>query len=342
MTPKRFVGLGELLVRLAPDGYLRFPQADKFNVNYTGAEGNMAITLCYMGMEASVVTKLPDNEIGRCALRKLAMYGVDTSHITFGGERIGLYYLERGASQRPSRIIYDRKHSAFSEASVNEFCWDEILKDADWFHFTGITAALSENCAKMCEQACITAKRLGVRVSCDLNYRKNLWTSEEAQRTMRPLMQDVDVLFANEEDSEKALGIKADDTDTTAGKLSVEGYAALARKLGDTFGFEKVAISLRESISASVNNWSALLYAGGEIYLSKKYTMQIVDRVGGGDSFASGMIYALLHDMDDRTAVEFAAAASCLKHSIEFDFNLSTPDEVKALMSGDGSGRVRR
>jgi len=342
VTKKRFVGLGELLVRLAPEGYMRFPQADKFNVNYTGAEGNMAITLCYMGMDASLVTKLPNNEIGRCALRKLAMYGVDTSHITFGGERIGLYYLERGASQRPSQIIYDRKHSAFSEAPVDEFCWDEILKDADWFHFTGITVALSENCARMCEQACITARRLGVRVSCDLNYRKNLWTPEAAQRTMRPLMQYVDVLFANEEDSEKALGIKAEDTDITAGKLSVEGYTALARRLSDTLGLQKVAISLRESISASVNNWSGLLYAGGETYVSKKYTMQIVDRVGGGDSFASGMIYAFLHGMDDRTAVEFAAAASCLKHSIEYDFNLSTPDEVRALMLGDASGRVRR
>lgn len=342
MTKKRFVGLGELLVRLEPEGFLRFPQADKFNVNYTGAEGNMAIALCYMGMEATMVTKLPDNEIGRCALRKLAMYGVDTSHISFGGERIGLYYLERGASQRPSRIIYDRKHSAFSEASVNEFCWDEILKDADWFHFTGITAALSENCARICEQACVAAKRLDVPVSCDLNYRKNLWTPEAAQRTMRPLMQYVDMLFGNEEDSEKVLGIKADNTDVAAGKLSAEGYAVLARKLSDTFGFERVAISLRESISASVNNWSGLLYAGGETYLSRQYTMQIVDRVGGGDSFASGMIYALLHDMDDRTALEFAVAASCLKHSIEFDFNLSTPDEVEALMSGHGSGRVRR
>jgi len=342
VTPRRFVGLGELLVRLAPDGYLRFPQADRFNVNYTGAEGNMAITLCYMGMSAAMVTRLPDNDIGRCALRKLAMYGVDTSYITFGGERIGLYYLERGASQRPSRIIYDRKHSAFSEASVDEFCWDKVLKDADWFHFTGITAALSENCARICEQACITAKRLGVHVSCDLNYRKNLWTPEKAQKTMRPLMQHVDVLFANEEDSEKSLGIKADDTDVTAGKLSVEGYTALARKLADTFGLAKVAISLRESISASVNNWSGLLYAEGRTHVSRKYTMQIVDRVGGGDSFASGMIYAFLHDMDDRTAVEFAAAASCLKHSIEFDFNLSTPDEVQALMLGDGSGRVRR
>jgi 2-dehydro-3-deoxygluconokinase len=339
---KRFVGIGELLVRLAPEGYLRFPQADKFNVNYTGSEGNMAITLCYMGMDAAMVTKLPDNEIGRCALRKLAMYGVDTSHITFGGERIGLYYLERGASQRPSRIIYDRKHSAFSEASPDEFCWDEILEGADWFHFTGITAALSANCAKICEQACVTAERLGVRVSCDLNYRKNLWTPEQAQRTMRPLMRHVDVLFANEEDSEKTLGIKADGADVTAGKLSTEGYSALARKLSDTFGFEKVAISLRESISASINNWSGLLYSGGDTYVSKKYTMQVVDRVGGGDSFASGMIYAFLHGMDDRTAVEFAAAASCLKHSIEFDFNLSTPDEVMTLMSGDASGRVHR
>jgi 2-dehydro-3-deoxygluconokinase len=270
------------------------------------------------------------------------MYGVDTSLITFGGERIGLYYLERGTSQRPSRIIYDRKHSSFSEAALDEFRWDEILKGADWFHFTGITAALSPTCALICEKACLAAKQLGVKVSCDLNYRKNLWSPEEAQRTMRPLMKYVDMLFGNEEDHEKALGVKADDTDVTTGKLSIDGYTALARKLTETFGFDAVAISLRESISASLNNWSGLLHRHGDTHLSRKYSMQIVDRVGGGDSFASGMIFGLLHGMDDQTALEYAVAASCLKHSIEFDFNLSTPDEVRALMSGDGSGRVRR
>nr|MBC7243939.1 sugar kinase [Chloroflexota bacterium] len=342
MTKKRFVGLGEILVRLSTEGYLRFAQADRFIVNYTGAEANIAITLSYMGMDACMVTKLPDNDIGKCALRKLAMFGVDTSHITFGGERIGLYYLERGVSQRPSRVIYDRKHSAFSEASVDEFNWDEILNGADWFHFTGITPALSENCAKICEKACITAKQQGVKVSCDLNYRKSLWTPEEAQETMRPLMQYVDILFANEESSEKALGIKMDKSSIVGVKPDTEAYAMLAHNLSGTFGFEKVAIPLREPISASVNNWSGLLYSNGEISIAKKYTIQIVDRIGAGDSFAAGLIYGLLHGMDDHTALEFATAASCLKHSIEFDFNLSTPDEVKAIMTGDASGWVLR
>lgn len=342
MEKKKFVGFGELLLRLAPNGYLRFAQADDFNLNYTGAEGNMAIALSYMGIPSEMVTKLPENEIGHCAERTLMKYGVETKHITWGGERLGLYYLERGASQRPSKIIYDRKHSSISEAEPNEFNWDEIFKDAGWFHFTGITVALSDKCSEICLEACKAAKRHGVKVSCDLNYRKNLWTTEKAKSIMTPLMEYVDVLIANEEDSEKVLGIKASDTDVTTGKLSIDGYKELAKKLTDKFNFEKVCITLRESISASVNNWSALLYADNTSYLSKKYTIQIVDRVGGGDSFASGIIYASLNDFDNQKIIEFATAASCLKHTIEFDFNLSSVDEVYALMNGDGSGRVQR
>ncbi len=342
MEKKKFVGFGELMLRLAPDGYLRFAQADRFNLNYTGAEGNMAIALSYMGIPSEMVTKLPDNEIGRCAKRMLTKFEVETRHIAWGGERLGVYYLERGASQRPSKVIYDRKHSAISEADPSDFDWDSIFQDAGWFHFTGITVALSENVQEICRQACIAAKKHGVTVSCDLNYRKNLWTSEEAQRVMKPLMKYVDICIANEEDSEKVLGVKADNTDITAGKLNLEGYSRLAEKLAATYGFEKVAITLRESISASVNNWSALLHTEGTTYVSKKYTMQIVDRVGGGDSFASGLIYACLNDFDHQKAVEFAAGASCLKHSIEFDFNLSTVDEVMNLIQGDGSGRVQR
>ena len=342
MEKKKYVGFGEIVARFAPPGYLRLAQADSFNVSYSGAEGNMAVALAFMGMPAEMVTKFPDNEIGRCACRTLMKYGVQTNHIAWGGERLGLYYLERGASQRPSKVIYDRKHSSLSEASPDDFDWDEIFRDAGWFHFTGITAALSKNMPELCRQACIAAKKHGVTVSCDLNYRKNLWSSEEAQRVMVPMMEYVDVCLANEEDSEKVLGVKAADTDITAGKLSIEGYSALARQLIERFGFEKVGITLRESISASVNNWSAMLYADGQTYLSKKYTMQIVDRVGGGDSFASGLIYACLNDFDNQKAIEFAAGASCLKHSIEFDFNLSTPEEVMTLINGDGSGRVQR
>ncbi len=342
MEKKKFVGFGEIMVRLAPEGVLRFAQADNFTVNYSGAEGNMAIALSYMGMPAEMVTKFPDNEIGRCAYRMLKKFDVQTDHIAWGGERLGLYYLERGASQRPSKVIYDRKHSSIAEADPSDFDWDAIFQDAGWFHFTGITVALSKNMQEICKQACIAAKKHGVTVSCDLNYRKTLWSTEEAQRVMIPLMQYVDVCIANEEDSEKVLGIKADNTDVTAGKLSIQGYEKLAKQLADTFGFEKVAITLRESISASVNNWSAMVFADGKTYLSKKYTMQIVDRVGGGDSFASGLIYACLNDFDNQKAVEFAAGASCLKHSIEFDFNLSTVDEVMNLINGDGSGRVQR
>lgn len=342
MEKKKFVGFGEIMVRLAPSGVLRFPQAESFTVNYTGAEGNMAIALAYMGMPAEMVTKFPENDIGRCAYRMLRKYDVMTDHIAWGGERLGLYYLERGASQRPSKVIYDRKHSSIAEAEPSDFDWDEIFADAGWFHFTGITVALSKNMQEICKQACIAAKKHGVKVSCDLNYRKNLWTTEEAKRVMTPLMEYVDVCIANEEDSEKVLGIKATDTDITSGKLSLQGYSNLAKQLTDTFGFEKVAITLRESISASINNWSAMLYADGETYISKKYTMQVIDRVGGGDSFASGLIYACLNDFDNQKAVEFAAGASCLKHSIEFDFNLSTVDEVMNLINGDGSGRVQR
>ena len=342
MEKKKFVGFGEILLRMSPDGYLKFAQAERFNLSYSGAEGNMAIALSYMGMPAEMVTKFPDNDIGRCAKRVLDKYSVKTDHIAWGGDRLGVYYLERGASQRPSKIIYDRKHTAISEASPSDFDWDEIFADAGWFHFTGITVALSENLRQICEIACKTAKRHGVKVSCDLNYRKSLWTTEQAQNAMKPLMQYVDVLFANEEDSEKVLGVKATDTDITQGKLSLEGYISLAENLTREYGFEAVAITLRESISASVNNWSALYYTGGKAYVSKKYTMQIVDRVGGGDSFASGLIYARLNDFDEQKTVEFAAGASCLKHSIEFDFNLSTPEDVFTLINGDGSGRVVR
>lgn len=339
---KAFVGFGEMLVRLAPSGYLRFPQADSFTVNYTGAEGNMAIALSYMGVPAKLVTKLPDHEIGHCAMRKLANYGVDTSHIVWGGDRLGLYYLERGASQRPSKIIYDRAGSAISKADPSEFDWDEIFKDAGWFHFTGITAGLSDSAAECCRQACQAARRHNVKVSCDLNYRKYLWTPEKAQSIMRPMMEYVDVLIANEEDSDKVLGIRAEGADVDSGSLSTDSYSVLSKKLIDTFGFEKVAITLRESISASVNGWSGILCDGDQVFRSKKYTIQLVDRVGGGDSFASGLIYGFLNGMSDQETLEYAVAASCLKQTIEFDFNLSTVDEVKALMNGNGSGRVVR
>lgn len=338
----KFVGFGELLLRMSPDGYQRFAQANRFNLSYSGAEGNMAVALSYMGMPAEIVTKLPQNDIGMCAKRAMEHYGVKTEHIAYGGERLGLYYLEKGASQRPSKIIYDRKHSAFAESTATDYTWDEIFKDAAWFHFTGITVALSPDMRDICEQACEIAKRHGVKVSCDLNYRSSLWSEEEAQAAMKPLMKYVDVLIGNEEDAEKTLGMRAGRTDVKAAKLDTDGYRELAERLVADYGFEAIAFTLRESISASRNNWSALLYTGGKTFVSHKYSIDIVDRVGGGDSFASGLIYAYMNEMEPAEAINFAAAASCLKHTIEYDFNLCTPDEVLNLMNGDGSGRIAR
>ena len=339
---KLFVGFGELLVRLAPEGYFRFSQADRFNVNYTGAEGNMAIALSYMGVPSRLVTKLPDNDIGKCAMRKLAAYQVDTSHIVWGGERIGVYYLERGASQRPSKIIYDRAGSAISKAQPEEFDWDEILQDAGWFHFTGITPALGDNVAAICLEACKAAKAKGITVSCDLNYRNKLWSKEKAGQVMGELCKYVDVCISNEEDANDVFGIKSEGTEVTAGELNKEGYKEVAQKLTDRFGFKKVAITLRTSISANDNRWAAMLYEDGQSYFSKEYLMHIVDRVGGGDSFGGGLIYACLNDYDPQATIEFAVAASCLKHSVEGDFNMVSVDEVKKLAGGDASGRVQR
>lgn len=338
----KFVGFGEVLVRFCPEGYLRFSQANNFLVNYTGAEANMAVALSNMGIPSTIVTKLPDNPIGKCAEQKLAQYKVDVSNILWGGERIGTYYLEKGASQRPSKIVYDRKYSSIAMADPEEYDWDRILEGACWFHFTGITAALSGKCAKACEEAIRTAKKKGVTVSCDLNYRKKLWTPEEAQHVMTPLMEYVDILFANEEDCETSLGIKAENTDVHKGKLSIEGYLGLCDTLTKRFSFNSIAISLRESISASVNDWSGLLYSKGEHFISPTYRIQLVDRVGGGDSFASGLIYAKMNGWDNQKCIDYATAASCLKQTMEFDFNLSTPEEVLALMNGDASGRVQR
>lgn len=336
------VCFGEMLVRLSPDGYLRFPQAKSFNISYSGAEGNVAVALSNFGIPTKMVTKLPDNDISKCVVHTLKSYGVDTSAIVYGGERIGVYYLEKGASQRPSKIIYDRKHSSLTEADESDFDWDTIFSDAQWFHFTGITAALSPAAARNCKTACIKAKEHGVKISCDLNYRKTLWSREQARAVMIPLMEYVDVLFSNEEDCYDALGVAVEGSDIEKGIISKKGYSLLAKELQERFGFEKVVITLRESISASDNGWSGILYTDGKVYESRKYSIHLVDRVGGGDSFASGMIYALITGMDPQQAIEFAAAASCLKQTIEFDYNLSSVEEILALANGNGSGRVIR
>lgn len=336
------VCFGELMLRLAPEGYTRFVQADSFGATYGGGEANVAVSLANFGTDARYITKLPANEIGQAAVNSLRRYGVDTTGIVRGGPRVGIYFLEKGASQRPSKVVYDRAGSSIALADATDFDWKKLLEGATWFHFTGITPALGDNVAKITLEAVRTAKEMGLTVSCDLNYRKNLWSRQKASEVMAQLMPYVDVCIANEEDAGDVFDIHADATDITGGKLSHEGYISVARKLIERFGFSKVAITLRESISASDNNWAAMLYSGGEAVFSKKYPVHIVDRVGGGDSFGAGLIYGVQSGMSDKDALEFAVAASCLKHTIEGDYNQVTVDEVKKLAGGDGSGRVQR
>ena len=338
----RIITFGEIMMRLNPEGYLRFVQADKFEVSYAGGEANVAVSLANYGQDAAFVTKVPSHEIGQAAINELRRFGVDTSMIVRGGDRLGIYFAEKGASQRPSKVIYDRAGSAISRASADDFRWEKIFEGADWFHFTGITPALGGELPEICLSACQAAKRLGVKISCDLNYRKKLWTREEAGRVMAGLMPYVDVCIANEEDAKDVFGIAAEDTDLNTGKLSREGYISVARQLTERFGFEKVAITLRGSISASDNNWAGMLYSGGEAFFSTTYHMHIVDRVGGGDSFGGALIHSLLSGWEPQKAIDFAAAASCLKHSVEHDFNMVSADEVLSLAGGNASGRVQR
>ena len=330
------------MLRLAPENYLRFVQSDKLEATFGGAEANVAVSLANYGVDAAFVTKLPSHEIGQAAVNSLRKFGVDTSKIVRGGDRVGIYYCEKGASQRPSKVIYDRAGSAIATAKSEEFDWEKILDGAEWFHFTGITPALSDETAKICLEAVKAAKKKNIVVSCDLNFRKKLWSKEKAGKVMGELCKYIDYCIANEEDAKDVFGIEADDTDITTGKLNREGYISVAKKLTDKFGFKGVAITLRESLSANDNNWSGMLYTNGEAHFSKKYAMHIVDRVGGGDSFGGGLIYSLLNGYDAQKAIEFAVAASCLKHSIEGDYNMVSAEEVEKLAGGDASGRVQR
>ena len=338
----KVVTFGEIMLRLSPNGYYRFLQNDQLQATFGGGEANVAVSLANFGLDSVYVTKLPDHAIGQAAINSLRYFGVDTSKITRGGDRIGVYYMEKGASQRGSVCIYDRKHSSIQEASADDFDWDDIFEGADWFHFTGITPALGQNLVDICEIACKKAKEKGITISCDLNYRGKLWTRDEAKAAMSKLCKYVDVCIANEEDAKDVFGIEAENTDITGGKLNKEGYKSVAKQLADKFGFSKVAITLRSSISASDNDWAAMLYDGNDYYFSKEYHLHIVDRVGGGDSFGGGLIYSLLTGKDSKAAIEFAVAASALKHSIEADFNRVTVKEVEKLAGGDGSGRVQR
>lgn len=403
------------MLRLSPEGYNRFFQESRLLATFGGAEANVAVSLANYGLESAFVTKVPDNEIGAAAIKELRSFGVDTANVLKGGERLGIYYMEKGAAQRGSLCIYDRKYSAVSRAAANEFDWDKILEGATWFHFTGITPALSNELTLACEEALKAAKERGITISCDLNYRSKLWERERAGAVMSRLCSYVDVCIGNEEDAKNLFGIESEGSDITGGKLNAEGYKEVAKKLADRFGFRYVAITLRTSHSASLNDFAGLLYDGENFAFSKEHHIQIVDRVGGGDAFAAGLIYALSvgcadgglagkaenrakgevgeagasersakngddceagaengasernskngYDFkagaasaacggrndcgeaaafDTQKAVEFAACAAVLKHSVEGDFNRVTLKEVMKLAGGDSSGRISR
>lgn len=338
----KIVTLGEIMLRLSPAGNYRFVQSESFQIYPGGGEANVAVSLANYGHTACFVSKLPSHEIGQIAVNALRRYGVKTEYISRGGDRVGLYYAETGASMRPSKVIYDRAHSAIAEADISDFDFDKIMEDADWFHWSGITPAISDKAAEIVRVACEAAKRHGVTVSVDLNFRKKLWTSEKAISVMRPLMQYVDVCIGNEEDANMCLGYKPD-ADVEGGKTDAEGYYEIFKGMMKEFGFKYVVSTLRESYSASHNGWKALIYDGKTFYESKHYDINpIIDRVGGGDSFSAGLIHGLLSYNDQAKALEFAVAASALKHTIPGDFNLVSTSEVESLAKGNANGRVQR
>ena len=331
-------------MRLNPEGYQMFYQAEKFEASYAGGEANVAVSLANYGIDSSFVTKLPDNPLGECARNAVRHFGVDTKDIVWGGKRLGLYFVEKGASQRPSRVVYDRADSSIATAKREDFDWAKIFEGAEWFHFTGITPALGGELPQICLDALEYCRAHNITVSCDLNYRGKLWTKQEAGRVMAELVPYVDMLIANEADAADVFGIVGEGSDVESGKLNKEGYVSVAEQLVERFGVKKVAITLRTSLSAFDNLWAGMLYdAATKIAcFSTEYKVHIVDRVGGGDSFGGGLIYALIAGKDTQGAIDFAVAASCLKHSIEHDFNLVKVKDVEALAAGNGTGRVQR
>lgn len=340
----KVVTFGEIMMRLNPEGYQMFYQAEKFEASYAGGEANVAVSLANYGIESSFVTKLPDNPLGECARNAVRHFGVETKDIVWGGKRLGLYFVEKGASQRPSRVVYDRADSSIATAKREDFDWAKIFEGAEWFHFTGITPALGGEMPAVCLDALKYCREHGITVSCDLNYRGKLWTKQEAGRVMAELVPYVDVLIANEADAADVFGIVGEGSDVESGKLNKEGYVSVAEQLVERFGVKKVAITLRTSLSAFDNLWAGMLYdaATKNACFSTEYKVHIVDRVGGGDSFGGGLIYALIAGKDTQGAIDFAVAASCLKHSIEHDFNLVKVKDVEALAAGNGTGRVQR
>ena len=337
------LSFGEILLRLASPGYTKLFQKDSLDATFCGGEANVAVSLANFGVQSEFLTVVPDNDVGHASLNALRYFGVDTSKTFFKNGRMGLYYLEKGASQRPSKVIYDRAFSSIALAEPADFDWDALFDGVNWFHWTGINPALSDNMVQICKHACKKAKEKGITISCDLNFRKNLWSSEKAQDVMSNLVQYVDVCIANEEDADKVLGIKTPNNNVESGKLNKSGYEYVAKEICKRFGCKKVAITLRESINASRNGWSGMIYdAAGIANYSTHYDIDIVDRVGGGDSFTGAMIYSLITGKDDKNAIEFAVAASCLKHSIEGDFNRIMVSDVENLINNGGNGRVQR
>ncbi len=339
----KIVTVGEIMMRLQPSGYKRFMQADSFDIVFGGGEANVAVSLAQFGEDVAFVTKLPRNAIADKCVKELKGWGVDVSKIVRGGDRMGIYFCEKGCSQRGSNVIYDRAGSAIANIGENDLDISAVLDGAEWLHWTGITPAISDAMAEVTEKILIEAKRRNVTVSCDLNYRKKLWSREKANAVMSKLVKYVDVLISNEEDCKDVFSIKAENTDINSGVISQKGYEGIGKRLMEKFpNIKYVAFTLRESVSASCNGWSAMLIDGKNVYKSKKYTIDIVDRVGGGDSFGAGLIYGLKNKLGEQNAIEFAVAASCIKHTVEGDFNIASVDEVNKLAGGDGSGRVQR
>ena len=338
----KVITFGEIMLKLSPISYERLIQARQFNVEYSGAEANVAVSLSNFGISTSFVSAVPNNELGDASVNALRQYGIDTSRVIRKEGRLGVYFAEKGASQRPSKVIYDRGYSAISCAQKSDFDWDAILEGASWFHFTGITPALSDSLASICLDACKIAKSKGLTVSCDLNYRSRLWDKKKACEIMSRLSEYIDVCIANEADAHDVFGISAPKTDVEKGIIDRASYAVVAKQMADMYRFQTVCITLRESISANDNNWSAILHEGNVTYFSRKYPIHIVDRIGGGDSFAAGLLYSRLNQFDLQHALDFAVASSCLKHTIEGDFNLVSVEEVENLINSNGTGRIQR
>ena len=339
----KVVTFGEIMLRLSTPGHERFAQARNFDVHFGGGEANVAVSLAQFGLEAHYVTRLPQNEIGDACISELHRQGVRTGAVLRGGDRVGIYFLETGASQRPSKVLYDRSHSAIAEIRPGMVRWEEVFKDAKWFHVTGITPALSASSAETTVEAVKAARQSGLRVSCDLNYRKKLWTREQAEKVMTDVVRSADLVIANEEDAEMVFGIRAGETNVQAGTLDVARYRSVCEQIVKRFpNVRQVAVTLRESLSASDNNWSAVLWDGTNFLESRKYSIRVVDRIGGGDSFAAGLIFGVVSGRSPQDALEFAVAASCLKHTIPGDFNSVSVGEVEALINEGGSGRVQR